>query len=113
MPRKSRAKNIPSDIVPAKRPTSPKSKKIAETVGSPFAKSKLVNKAPAETKEFRARAKIAKLMERQPNITGKVSVTSVTLENKGIPDELGKVRAKVNIGRGITYVIIDADKIGL
>lgn len=113
MPRKSRAKNIPSDVAPTKRPKSPKSKKIAETVGRPFAKSKLMKKQPAETKEFRARAKIAKLMERQPNITSKVSAMSVVLENNGIPDEFGKVRAKVNSGRGITYVTIDADKVGL
>lgn len=111
MPRKSRAKDIPSDINPHRRPSTPRTPQaqIHERTRGEFTKSKKV-KAPSaqEAKEFDIRTRIARYAEKMPNITGKLSTMSVMLIDGGKPDEEGIVRAKINIGRGYMYVTIPA-----
>lgn len=109
----TKKKDIPPDINVRRRPSTPRTAKtlIHDDVriqGSKFATSKKVKKPPsaAEAKEFGLRQRIAKMAEKMPNVTGSISAMSVRIENGGQPDEEGRVRARINIGRGFVYVTV-------
>ncbi len=77
-----------------------------QPIGAPFRRSTRVKRATDETHEFGIRSKIAHLVERQRVGGSKISALSVVLQNGGMPDSDGNVRARVNTGKGYTYFTV-------